>query len=274
MQLASLSKAIRNRYWGQPSIGSVVLIILFLSFASPLRFSFVQGNHCDSGLRQSTSDSYGYRLRGDRCEGIYIKEVSGASLRIVSLTEWVEDFDPAINQNLIVQWTGPGKTSVHLRAYGLRHRLYYRMDSLRPADSTSYSWSPNLLAALTLKKNELGLVAWFTQAIQGEDREVYLPIRLTQKSSVNKSNRYNLRLLASVELTEVFVSLAPLQADGKPGTYIKRNEALRWGYYPAERPINIVIPELTTRGIYYLEVGATLRSGGSSSTRVWFYHQN
>lgn len=260
--------------WHRPYIVLVFVFSLLLSLASSSKPVFAQGEHCDPGLKQVTSDSYGYRVRGDRCEGIYIREVRFSTLEVVSLTESVENFDPATNQNLLVQWVAPPKTNVRVRAYSLRHKLYYRMDSLRPAGSASYEWSPNLLAALNLRKRELGLVAFVSQPVDAKVRDVYLPVRLTQNAAVNRSNRYDLVLMPGVELAEVFVSLASLNPDGRIGAYLKRNEALGWGYYPAERGITIAIPKLNASGIYYLEIGATKKAGGSLTTQVWFYHQN
>lgn len=254
------------------AILAVLLIVLpcLGSFPKPIS---CQENHCDPGLHQ-TSDSNGYRLRGDRCEGIYIRDVGGSVLHVVSLSQWVEDFNPTIDKNLLLEWLSPANTNVRLRAYSLRHRLYYRMDSLRPAGQTSYQWSPNLLASFNLKKHELGLVAWMSQSIDSKNRDVYLPVKLTQQAPAGKAKGYNLTLVPGVELTEVFVSLAPLRPDGKPGAYIKKDVPLNWGYYPAERAVTIVIPELNSSGIYYLEIGATLRAGGSSTEQVWFYHHN
>ena len=54
----------------------------------------------------------------------------------------------------------------------------------------------------------------------------------------------------------------------------QRDHSLGGSYYPAERPVMIDIPELKKAGIYDLEIGATLRAGGSWSTQVWFYHHN
>lgn len=259
--------------WNQLHIVPALVFSLLL-LTSSSKAIFAQGNHCDPELPQITADSYGYRLRGDRCEGIYIRRVGVSSLQVGSLTESVEDFDPATNKNLLVQWAAPANASVHLRAYGLRHRLYYRMDSLRPAGNTSYEWSPNLLAAFNVRKRELGLVAWVSQPVDGQSREVYLPVRLTQKAAVNRSNRYDLVLMPGVELAEVFVSLASLNPDGKVGAYLKRSEALGWGYYPAERVITVAIPKPNATGLYYLEIGATKKAGGSLTMQVWFYHRN
>jgi len=251
----------------------IVLAIAFslLLLASSLEPILAQGDHCDPGLPQRVSDSYGYRLRGDRCEGIYIREVQGSAIKVVSLTESVEDFSTATNKNLLMTWVAPSRISVRLRAYGLRHKLYYRMDSLRPAGTTSYDWSPNLLAALNLRRHELGLVAWVSQPVDNKNRDVYLPVSLTQQTA-SKSDHYDLVLLPGVELTELFLSVAPLKPDGAPDVYIRQNESLGRGYYPAERKITIPLPKPRTSGIYYVEIGGTKKAGGSLTMQAWFYH--
>lgn len=257
-------------------IPRAAFLCLLLWLAGLSKSIFPQENHCDPQLRQSTDDPYGYRLRNDRCEGIYIREVASTPLLVASLTESVEDFDLTVNQNLVVEWTAPGPASadIHLRALALRHRLYYRMDTIRAAGSASYVWPPNLLATLNLHRSDLGIVAW-TSYVQGNTkRDVYLPLRIRQQGAANKSHGYQLTLLPGVDLAEVFVSLAPTKPDGSPGAFIKKDQALGYGYYPAERGITLSIPELKTPGVYYLEIGATLRDGSSSTAQVWFYHRN
>lgn len=231
-----------------------------------------QEGHCDSQLNQTSDDPYGYRLRGDRCEGIYIKEVGGEVLRVVSLTESVEAFDTAAGKNLLLEWTTSGSGPIHLRAYALRERLHYQMDTIRPANSTSYSWPSNLLATLNLKRDELGIVAWTSYAAGNTNHELCLPLRLRQRAASIPSQSYSFVVRPGVELAEVFISLAPVGQDGGLGAFIMQDQPLKPGYYPAGQGITITIPKPKKAGIYYLEIGATLRSPGSSTATVWFYH--
>jgi hypothetical protein len=237
-----------------------------------LRSLSAQVNHCDPNLRSSGNGPYGYRLRGDRCEGEYSRPVDSTTLLIASLTESVEDFVPATDHELTVEWMTPGNAEIHLRSQALRRRLYYRMDTIRPAGSTSYAWTPNLLAAFNLKRNELGTVAWVSYPVGNTKREVYLPVRIRQQASAVRSRSYQLTLLPGVEFAEVFYSLAPVGTDGRPGAFIKKDQPLEYGYYPAERQINIQMPELKSPGIYYVSIGATRKAGGSTTAEMWFYH--
>jgi hypothetical protein len=254
---------------------SVLFSFIVSSAAQPLEIPLPQTTHCDPDLREPSNDSYGYRLRGarhDRCEGIYIREVASTPLLVASLTEWFEDFDPAASEDLRVEWTASGDADIHLRVHTLKHRLYYRMDSLRPAGSNSYLWQPSLLSTLKLTKKDLGIVAWTSRPVGKQQRDVYLPLRITQRADAGQSQGYQLVLLPGVELSEVFVSLAPVTSDGEPGTFITNAQKLGYGYYPADRGIPISITEMNTGGIYYLKIGAELRAGGSSTTQIWFNH--
>ncbi len=246
------------------------LSLLFHTAFLPIPLSAPQ-NPCEPGLNRTGDDLYGYRLRGDRCEGIYIRDVASTTLVVASLTESFENFNPASGRNLVMEWSALGNADVHLRAGALRRKFYYRMDTIRPAGSTSYTWAPNLLATFDLGRNELGVVAWTSYPVGNTNRNVYVPLRIRQQAAAQSSS-YQLTLVAGAELSEVYLSMAPVSSGGRPGPFIQRDQALGYGYYPAERSINIIIPKPEARGIYYLEIGATLRAGGSASTKVWFYH--
>ena len=90
-------------------------------------------NTCDPNLSAPADHPYGYRVRGNRCEGVYIREVSNTTLHIASLTESFEDYDLSSGKDLLVEWTAPAKANVRLRTHSLRHKLYYRMDAVPQA---------------------------------------------------------------------------------------------------------------------------------------------
>jgi hypothetical protein len=247
-----------------------VLVLLFGSSAVARRP--VQDAHCDAALRTSGADPYGYRLRGDRCEGEYIRAVAGTRLRVVSFTESVEDFNAADGRPLVIEWSAPENAIVHVRAHALRHRLYYQMDTIRQPGERVYSWPPNLLSTFQLKRTELGIVGWMSSRIGSADHDVFVPLRVRQSAAVSRSTRYKVVLLPDVELIEVFLTLAQLAPDGRATAYVMKDQPLRYGNYAAEQGIEVLLPSLIAPGVYRLEVGATLRAGGSSTTQLWLYH--
>jgi hypothetical protein len=145
--------------WDRLSLVSTVVLLCVLSLEL-LLFALVtaQENHCDRDLNAPAGHPYGYRLRGDRCEGIYVQEVNCTTLRVASLIESFEDYDPASGKDLLVQWPAFGHSDIRLRTQSLKRRLYYRMDTVRPPGSTSYTWPSHFLAALKISKRELGIM--------------------------------------------------------------------------------------------------------------------
>jgi hypothetical protein len=226
-------------------------------------------NPCDPLLIQPKGNPYGYRLRGDHCEGVYVQEVSGAPLTIVSWTESFEDYDLTSSAPLLLQWDGrPG--DVRLRAQGMRRRLYFRMDAIRTSGSKSFSWTPDLLAAVNIPKMELGILGYVMESVAGTEHEIYLPLRVTQNQKQLRSGTYHLVVIPGTELKELFLTVAAATSDGRP--VVKNGEPLGYGYYPPERPVEIPISGLSKPGIYHVELGATFRSGGAATSELWFYH--
>jgi hypothetical protein len=250
-----------------------ILLALFLLVWSPSS-SLSQDSPCDPNLNQTFGNPNGYRLRVDRCEGIYVKEVAGNSaLVIASLTKSFEQYDPALGKDLIVEWSAVGNERVWLRAYSLRRKLYYRMDTVRPPGSTSYTWPAVMLGSLDIEKKDVGVIGWTAYNVGNVQRNIYLPLQIAQqRRTPNTSDHYTLLLLSSVELEKVFISLTAPETNGRPGGFLRRDEELGYGYYPPDHPIDIPISGLKKPGVYHLEIGATLRAGGSTATELWFYH--
>lgn len=247
-----------------------VLLLPLVGGTAPIFSS--QVNHCDPSLGQPEGNPYGYRLRGDRCEGMYVKQVGSTALMIVSFTESIEDYNLKIDKDLVVQWKTPGSEAARLRAYSLRRRLYYRMDTVRPSATESFTWPVSLLSSLEIPRQDLGIIGWIQLLIGTIEREVYVPIRIHQQQDGGLVGTYTVVLLPGVELSEVYVSIARLGENGRPGIFLRDGQALGYGYYPADRRIDFPITNPGPRGFYYLEIGATLKSGGSATVELWFYH--
>ena len=227
---------------------------------------------CDPNLEIPSSDPLGYRLRGKRCEGRYIKEVASASLNLVSLTSLFEEYDYNIEKDLIIDWTSPVRDEIQIRVTGTRNRLFYRMDTVVESGTSSFRWPTGLLSALAITRTDIGAVGWTQYMIGGDKKIIYLPLRIRQGGANTHSETYRVILYPGCELTEVFISLAPLTKGGRIGTFIFDGKALGYSHYPALQQIEFEISDLRKPGIHVLEIGATMRSGGSIETKVWFYY--
>ena len=250
---------------------AVLLVVAPLpSLAARGNVSPGQAPSCDPLLEQPATNPYGYRLRGDRCEGIFVQQVAGTTLLIASFTESFDKYDVRITRHLDIRWTAPAESPIQLRAYGLRRKLYYRMDTTQSSATGSYTWPTEVLAALNVGQPELGVVGWTRYRVGRVDRDVYLPLQIGPHRA--RSETYTLVLLPGVPLSEVYVSMAAVGVDGRPTSFIRNEEPLKYNYYPAERPVDIPISRPSAPGIYYLLIGATMQSGGSVTAELWIYH--
>jgi hypothetical protein len=211
-------------------------------------------------------------LRGTRCEGIYAQPVSGSALWVASFTRSFEEYDLTSGADLLVEWVSPGDLGIRLRAQGIKPELYYRMDAVGSATSHSFHWPSDLLAAQHISREDIGVLGWIRYSVGGVERDVYVPLRIRQHDSVPESDRYELVLFPTVELKEVYLSLAPVGSDGRPRSFIEQGKRLGYGFYPAERPVRIKLRGLGDPGLYYLEIGAELAAGGTVALTQWIYH--
>lgn len=147
------------------------------------------------------------------------------------------------------------------------------MDAVRPPGSTAYNWPKEILAALRIGKPDIGLVAAAQHPAGQVNREIYLPVSVSQQRSNTRSGPYQVTVMAGEELSEMFLTLALDGPDGRPASYLLKDESLKRGYYPAEKPVSVTLPELKKSGIYSLEIGAASRRGGSASETIWLYHK-
>ncbi|HKC38147.1 MAG TPA: hypothetical protein VKC15_01250 [Gemmatimonadales bacterium] len=242
---------------------------------TPVALAFLLLFACDSLVKTRATDPASYRLRGDRCEGVYIQDVSGSSnLVLASLIEHFESFDDTSGLPLRVEWTPLKGSPILLRASSLKSGLYYRMETARPLVGGPYLWSTSVLQSLAIGRDDIGVVCVTTLRLGegAQSSDVYIPLRISQRRPPATSARYEATLWPGVELSEVFVTLATTRADGQPLRYVERDAPLEYGFYPAERGVRIRLPPLTAPGIYYVRIGATLKAGGSAATTFLLYH--
>jgi hypothetical protein len=255
----------------------VLPLIIMCAAAGP---AAAQKEFCDPGLPASATNPVHYQARGsakeqnDRCEGIYVREVAGASMLIASFTASFSDFDASIAEPLRIEWPAIPAFSapVRLRAYGLRQKLYYRMDTAKPPRPGTFTWPTSVLAALNIRRDDVGVVGWTERPVGPTKRNVYLPLRVRQRQASAANDGYRVVLVPGRELSEVYITVATVDAQGKRAKYVRKGVPLQLGYYPAGKAIVVPVTDPGTAGVYYLELAATLRSGGSAAVDLWFYH--
>ncbi len=245
---------------------------LFLILFCQILTVYAQENPCDPNLNPRSKDPLRYERRGDRCEGLYYQGKTSAALSLVSLTETFDEYNLKSAQPLLVEWNMPKAQKIQIRAQSVKPGLFYRMDTIRASGETAYRWPTDVLRPLSISRRDIGLVGWALYSLDGSNRNVYLPLRITQNRRTSSAQNYQVQIWPVRELQEVFVSIATIKSDGGPARFLQDGNALGYGYYPAERAITFKIPKPENPGIYYLEIGATLRNGGVVTIEHWFYH--
>ena len=227
---------------------------------------------CDTLVRARAGDPLGYRLRGDRCEGLYGVNVSGSSeLRIVALVDSVDAFDDSSSLPLRVEWTPPPGAAVTLRATATRAGLYYRMETARPTADSMYLWPSDVRRMLRLGRGDVAVLGIANTPTIGT-HEVLVPLRIGQRRRPARAASYHLVLLPTTGLSEVYVSISRTVTEGMGITEIQRDQPLGYGFYPAGRPIDVRLPPLGARGFFEVSIGATRESGGSVTATALLYH--
>jgi hypothetical protein len=201
-----------------------------------------------------------------------VQEVANTILMVASFVRSFEDYDLKTDQALRITWPEFGTRGVRLQAHSVRWKLYYRMDSTRPAGNQPFIWPISLLASMNISKRDIGVVGRTRYEFSNHERDVYLPLTINQRTSNGSSDEYHLTIWPGVELQEVYISLAPVDAQGEPTAYLTNGVPLRYGLYPPQRAIDIPIGPLPKRGMYQLEIGAVLHDGGVHTLDLLFYH--
>ncbi len=261
-------------YRFQTSLASLLILTVILCCLKQPVPGWAQTVHCDPEFSSlaDPDEPLGYRLRGDRCEGIHMIHAIVSPPFVASLTEFIEDYEVTAKDELILEWTAPTAVEVRLRAQGVSPNLYYHMDTVRPSSSSSYHWSTDILAEMNISKHDLGHLGWITASIGGIQRNIYLPLRIRQHKSSVSSQTYQVILMSDRELKEVYMSLAYVNSDGEINQFLLDGKPLDYRYYPAGRKIEFHISDLPTPGIYYVEIHTAIISGGWSREELWFYH--
>lgn len=222
---------------------------------------------CDSGLMQLASPVNGYQPRGDRCEGVYARQVAGTTMFLSSFTETYEKYDLDSDDPLVIHWTARPDSGVQLRAETIKAGRYYRMDTRAAPRDSVYRWPNRILSSERLGKSDLGVLGWTRITVGGRRRVAYVPLAVTQKGATSSCGPLQLAFSTETRLTEVLVSLSLLDSTGAVLRVIKNDSALNRGFYPAGSPVLVSLrrSDLPAPGLYSLKVSATLSPRGNYS---------
>lgn len=210
-------------------------------------------------------------MRGDRCEGIYTRAVALGEVRLAGV-HWKPRSPPSLQgrRSMRLEWpVPPTGNPVGLRALAMRPRLFYRMDSVRPAGASGYDWPTELISRLRLTPGELGIMAWSALRLRGVNRDILLPVGLGGEGGY--SPNIELSLISDVQLREIYLTIFPVGADGSLGAPIARDRPVGRGFYPANRGLPVALPTLPRPGLYRVDIGSRFMTGGAAASSQYIY---
>jgi hypothetical protein len=145
------------------------------------------------------------------------------------------------------------------------------MDTEVPAGNNAYRWPTDVISSLDLTRNEIGVIGWMGYDLAGKQIQLFLPVNVARRTPPPKRTSYELIIMAGVELKEMYLSLAQISAPSGL-TYLYQGKPLGYHYYPPDRPIKIELANPPSPGVYFLNIGASLRRGGSAAEAIFFYY--
>jgi len=216
----------------------------------------------------------GYKLRSDRCEGVYRREVASTyGAQIVSLGAASDLEDLCEQQPVRFVWPNTPSAPVRLQVESLRHRLYYRLDAVRPPQQTEFLWprDPRCSNEVRLKRSEIGVVARTTTSIGAKPIDLLLPVRLASVAVSPVSPPYDLVLLPGRAVSEVFVSLWYYGNVQQPVRILNERPLNQRPYPPGARiDIRLSAQDVKQMGIYRVKASVEFDSGTPETIDVYF----
>lgn len=226
---------------------------------------------CETSLRPVGPS--GYRQRGDRCEGVYVTDVSGGELWLASLTGTFARFDPDSVSRLVVRWRAPGDSTLTLRARSIRPNLYYGMDTRRPAGSHEFVWPTTILGnAGKLRPRDLGVLAWVRLRVGSEMARVHVPVDIVLDSLAPPGATYEAKVYSSVRLRELYWKLTEVDAHGADVRVLVAGDSLGRGTIGERQAVTLTVRRPGRPGLYRLDVMAYTPARRAVTLAPVFFH--
>ncbi len=232
--------------------------------------------YCDGELLlRAPKSPTSYQVRGDRCEGIYAQQVSTVSLGLRSFVKGFGEFNPETQKTLELTWKAPAGIvqDARLRAFSLKSRIYYRMDTAKPAVQGSYVWPTDILAGEKLGNADLGILAWIEMpSPEGKPREVFFPLRAGGGESLDG---YEVTFVPSKKLKKVLLTVTQIDEKGnkvRDTCITNKDVGGEFPHYPKDEPTVLATGKIGAPGYYRFRIAATAASGEAVVKEIDFYH--
>lgn len=232
------SKAVRRLI-----TGSCVALLFCVLANGPV---LSQVKKCDAGIAVDESDLWSYGWRGNRCEGRYVEPLGGGTIRLVGYYAGTSWQGTARLPALRVEWPSRSTGDVELRAISLRWRTFYRMDAVVSAKAQRFLWSTEVLRALRLRAEEVGLTAIAGVTLPWGTERLLVPVKIADEAHA-APGRLKIVLMSDDDLDEIQLGIRSVTDT----IWIRPISKIREGTFMARRPITVELPSLPP-GVYQL----------------------
>jgi hypothetical protein len=265
-----------SRYVGWVLFCCVILAALIFTQAQDIQ------SFCDPNIDVDEREPNAYQDIDNRCEGIFVQEVSSSVIVLTSFTRQFDLENTGADHPATISWDIDDITSVssfqtveddflRLRANSNAFRVYYRMDTRVPLEDMTFNWSTSVLERLSMSKFDVGIYGFVPVDFSDVTRNVYFPLSLSQDGNASYED-YQVTLFPTAELEEVTYYVARVD-EGYPGDVIIPETSLNYRNYPNATPITFEFEFVADTGLYYLNIEAERPRGRRSRREIYFYHE-
>jgi hypothetical protein len=205
---------------------------------------------CDQSLRPISGQA-GYTPRGDRCEGLYVSDVSAQSLELISLLRGKLHYDLQPHVQLTI--VGPDISSlaqgrIQVRAVAQPLNTYYRMDTVLPTNLRMMWPVKDVLLPLHLHADRVGVYGW----IETQPEKLFVPLRVIPQGASLPRVPIEVIVRSSLDVEGLVWRMAVDNTNPPPWQTAGAN-------IPAGHPVTITLPE-GPRTILRVEVAAKIEN--------------
>ena len=191
---------------------------------------------CDRAIRPVQSEA-GYKLRTNRCEGLYVSSISAPGLELVSLLRGKIRYDLQRQAQLVVQAPSSpsiGSGQIHIRGVALPLKTYYRMAAVLDK-SGRMNWPVgDVLLPLGLHQGSIGAFGW----LETDRGDLLVPLRVTSEGSASTHEPIEIGVRTTTSLGQLRWRIRDDSPSAKPNSW----EPLK-GDFTAGKTITISLPE-------------------------------
>lgn len=161
---------------------------------------------CNSAVKPSDQGELSYKMRGNRCEGLFAQKVSATGIRIVAFHNHPISFE---SDALTMRIISDNKENVkNLTVSSLRNKIYYRMDTVYAG--LNFDLSLDIIRHPEINMQPYDLAALICK----QDCDGLTPTFIPASFVDNKKNRPHVTLMANLDILELNVLIKD-QATGQ-----------------------------------------------------------